>query len=81
MHQRARTDLCGGRGATRVPYRDLGLWLALLGGCLYYVLARVRVGGSRPAHRTRREAVCSSQSFFVGTVVWSITEVGLDGCN
>lgn len=56
-----------------------GIWLALLGGSLYYLLTGLAaVGCAVLLYRGRRAAVWLYAAMLAWTLAWSFWEVGLD---
>src|SRR5690242_9140781 len=56
-----------------------GLWLAILGGSLYYVIAGLGIlvtGALLVAGRP--SALCIYGAVLIGTLIWAIVEIGFD---
>ena len=57
-----------------------GVWLAALGGSLYYVLAGAAMAVSAVLlWRGRRTGALLYAIVFLGTLIWAVGEVGFDG--
>src|ERR1700712_4620739 len=56
-----------------------GAWLAALGGSLYYVVTGIALLATAILlFRTRREALFVYALVLIGTLIWAVSEVGLD---
>lgn len=63
-----------------VPILAGGLWLIALGGSWYYALAGLGlIGTATLLFRRAMAAVWIYLATYVGTVIWAVWEVGLDG--